>query len=206
MIKERLAAGGAVAAAFVSCLCCLGPLLAVGLGLGAYGVAVEPLRPYLLAASFLALGFGFRRAYRRSSIACGADGSCASQPGSRTTRVVLWCAALMALVIGVVPYAAASLGAARSEAAASSLSTATSESQAIVFAEAMVEIKGMTCTGCETTVRLALERIPGVVSAEVNFERAEAVVDYDPARVSPAEVAHELSRATGYEAAPKEER
>ena len=102
--------------------------------------------------------------------------------------------------MGVVPYATDSLGVARSEATASSLPTATSESQAIV------EIKGMTCAGCETTVRFALERIPGVGSAEVNVERAEAVVDYDPARVSPAEVAHELSRATGYEAAPKEER
>ena len=55
MIRERLAAGGAVAAAFASCLCCVGPLAAAGLGIGAYAGAVEPLRPYLLAASAVAL-------------------------------------------------------------------------------------------------------------------------------------------------------
>ena len=55
MIKERIAAGGAVASAFACSLCCIGPLLAVGLGLGAVGAAsgIEPLRPYLLAAAVL---------------------------------------------------------------------------------------------------------------------------------------------------------
>jgi copper chaperone CopZ len=48
--------------------------------------------------------------------------------------------------------------------------------------------------------------MPGVGSASVSFEHGEAVVDYDPARVTPTEIAFELTRQTGYEAAPKEER
>jgi len=195
VIRERLAAGGAVAAAFASCLCCLGPLVAVGLGFGAVGAVVEPLRPYLLAAAVVALGFGFRRVYRRSSEACGADGTCVSQRGSRMTRMVLWIAAIAVLVMGLTPYAASPLGTALSEA------KTTNEP-----AKATLEVKGMTCAGCETTVRLALERTPGVGSASVSYERGEAVVDYDPARVSPIEIARELTRETGYETAPKEER
>jgi mercuric ion transport protein len=195
VIRERLAAGGAVAATFVSCLCCLGPLVAVGLGLGAFGVAVEPLRPYLLAASVVALGFGFRRVYRRPSGACGADGTCVSQRGNRTTRAGLWIAALAVLVMGVAPYAAGPLVAALSEAKSTN-----------ALATATLEVKGMTCAGCETTVRLALERTPGVGSASVTFARGEAVVDYDPARVAPTEIAEELTRETGYETAPKEDR
>jgi len=38
----------------------------------------------------------------------------------------------------------------------------------------------MTCAGCETTIKLALEKTAGVQSAEVSYERGEAVVQYDP--------------------------
>lgn len=206
MIRERIAAGGAVAAAFVSCLCCLGPLVAIGLGVGAVGAVVEPMRPYLLAASVVALGFGFLQSYRRASVTCASDGTCISERTSRTSRTVLWIAALTVLVLGLAPYAAGPLGAAFSEANATNVRDATRESDAIALRRATLEVKGMTCASCETTVRLALERTPGVGSASVSFEHGEAVVDYDPARVTPTEIAFELTRQTGYEAAPKEER
>jgi mercuric ion transport protein len=194
VIRERLAAGGAVAAAFVSCLCWVGPVVAVGLGFGAVGATVELLRPYLVAASVVALGFGFREIYRRSSETFGAGGTYASQRWSRATRTVLWIAALAVLATSIAPYAAGPLALAFSEA------TTTAP------AKTTLEVKGMTCAGCETTVVHALERTSGVTSASVSFERGEAVVDYDPARVTPAEVSRELTRQTGYEAAPKEQR
>jgi mercuric ion transport protein len=205
MIRERLAAGGAVAAAFASCLCCVGPLAAVGLGIGAYAGAVEPLRPYLVAASAVALGFGFRQAYFRPSGACAEDGTCRPRRASFMTRAVLWIAALAVVVLGAAPYAAGPLGAALHDAKPANSGGDTAE-RAAAFAKATLDVKGMTCAGCEMTVRLALERTPGVGSASVSFERGEAVVDYDPARVTPDEVARELARATGAEAAPKEER
>ena len=67
-------------------------------------------------------------------------------------------------------------------------------------------IRERIVAGCETTVRLALERTPGVGSASISFERDEAVVDYDPAQVTPTEIARELTRQTGLEATPKEDR
>src|SRR5216684_250220 len=47
--------------AVVSSLCCAGPLVAVAIGLSGAGLAAtfEPLRPYLVAGTVLALGFGF---------------------------------------------------------------------------------------------------------------------------------------------------
>lgn len=205
MIRERLAAGGAVAAAFASCLCCVGPLAAVGLGIGASAGAVEPLRPYLLAASAVALGFGFRQAYFRPNGACTEDGTCRPRGASSMTRAVLWIAALAVVALGAAPYVAGPLGAAVREAKTANSGGDTAERAAAV-AKATLDVKGMTCAGCETTVRLALERTPGVSSAVVSFERGEAAVDYDPARVTADEVARELTRATGYAAAPKEER
>ncbi len=59
--KTALAATGGVVAAVVSTLCCAGPLVAVALGLSGAGLAAtfEPLRPYFVAGTVLALGFGF---------------------------------------------------------------------------------------------------------------------------------------------------
>jgi mercuric ion transport protein len=204
VIRERLAAGGAVAAALASSLCCLGPLVAVGLGLGAFGAAVEPLRPYLLVASAVALGFGFRQVYLRQRRACAVDGACRSDRASRTTLIVLFIAALATLALGAAPYAAGPLVAAFSEAKAASDQGAAAEASGVVTAKARLEVKGMTCVGCETTVRLALERTPGAVSASVRYARNEALVEYDPARTNPAALAEAIRRETGYEATPKE--
>jgi copper chaperone CopZ len=55
------------------------------------------------------------------------------------------------------------------------------EAPQTVFASETFKVSGMTCAGCETTIKLALEQTPGVRSAEVSYERGEAVVVYDPA-------------------------
>lgn len=48
-----------------------------------------------------------------------------------------------------------------------------------------LEVKNMTCAACPITVRKALERLPGVKSAKVDYASATAVVEYDPARIAP---------------------
>lgn len=49
-------------------------------------------------------------------------------------------------------------------------------------------IKGMTCGGCVLGVRTVLTRLPGVSSADVSYEKGRAVVTYDPARVTVAQM------------------
>lgn len=48
-----------------------------------------------------------------------------------------------------------------------------------------LEVKNMTCAACPITVRKALERVPGVKSAKVDFASRTATVEYDPVRVAP---------------------
>ena len=43
----------------------------------------------------------------------------------------------------------------------------------------VIKIKGMTCGGCRMSAENALKRVPGVSSAEVSLERAEASVEFD---------------------------
>jgi copper chaperone CopZ len=49
-----------------------------------------------------------------------------------------------------------------------------------------VAISGMDCKGCETGISGELMRTPGVIAATVSYERQEAVVDYDSAKITPA--------------------
>jgi len=53
------------------------------------------------------------------------------------------------------------------------------ESPQSVTARETFKVSGMTCAGCETTIKLALEQTPGVRTAEVSYDRGEAVVEYD---------------------------
>lgn len=56
-----------------------------------------------------------------------------------------------------------------------------------------LEVKNMTCAVCPITVKKALERVPGVTDAKVNFDKKTASVSFDPDKASPAE----LTKATG---------
>jgi copper chaperone CopZ len=57
----------------------------------------------------------------------------------------------------------------------------------------------MTCAGCETTIKLALEKTVGVRVSEVSYDRGEAVVEYDPKLTTPEKL-REAIGATGYPA------
>jgi mercuric ion binding protein len=43
----------------------------------------------------------------------------------------------------------------------------------------------MDCAVCPLSVRKALEKVPGVKSAKVDYARRNAVVAFDPAKTSP---------------------
>lgn len=66
-----------------------------------------------------------------------------------------------------------------------------------------LDVQGMYCASCESTVASLLRRTPGVVGAAVSVARAEAVVVYDPRRTSPAQLIGVIERL-GYTAAPRQ--
>ena len=50
---------------------------------------------------------------------------------------------------------------------------------------ATLDVSNMDCAVCPITVRKALEKVPGVESAKVDFKARTAVVAFDPARTTP---------------------
>lgn len=64
---------------------------------------------------------------------------------------------------------------------------------------AVFHVEGLSCEGCESGVKAALERIEGVEQAEVSHKKSQTSVTYDPAKVSPRELEAAIE-AVGYQA------
>jgi copper chaperone CopZ len=62
-------------------------------------------------------------------------------------------------------------------------------------------LSGMTCQACAALIQDELRDTPGVVRAEVSFERRRAEVEFEAERVAVAELLRRVSKL-GYQAAP----
>lgn len=104
--RTVLAATGGVAAAVGSALCCVGPLLAVALGVSGAGLAAtfEPLRPYFVAGTVLALRSGFVVLRREEKRACEPGTLCASPLARRRMKWALWIATIIAVPLLTFPW------------------------------------------------------------------------------------------------------
>lgn len=104
--KTVLATTGGVAAAVASALCCAGPLVAVALGLSGAGLAAtfEPLRPYFVGGTILALGFGFVVLRREERKACEPGTLCASPIARRRMKWAVWIATAVAVPLVTFPW------------------------------------------------------------------------------------------------------
>src|SRR5215212_10123720 len=99
--KKRSVLSGAVVAAFLASLCCVGPLLFVLLGIGTFGAAAyfEPARPFLMGGAVLLLAVAFYWIYiRHREETCAPGEACATNPVSCASRIGLWGASLAVLI------------------------------------------------------------------------------------------------------------
>lgn len=95
-----------MAASLASVLCCAGPLIAVALGVSGAGLAstFEPLRPYFLGATVLALAVGHWSLRKEDRDACEPGKPCADPRTRRTMRWSVWLATALAAVFATFPY------------------------------------------------------------------------------------------------------
>lgn len=69
--------------------------------------------------------------------------------------------------------------------------------------QVVIPVKGMTCAGCSAAVRVAVKRLDGVVSVEVDHEKASATVVRNPEKVTVEQIVEAINR-TGFKASPPE--
>lgn len=59
---------------------------------------------------------------------------------------------------------------------------------------ATLAVEGMHCASCPVAVRTALRKLDGVLDATVSAADKRAVVQYDPAKVTPEKMAEAITR------------
>ena len=97
------AAAGSIVAAIAASACCIGPVVFVTLGAGAFGASLASLeryRPISLAITAALLGVAFYSAYRPMD-AC--DAGC-SPISRRRARITLWLATVIVVALVSFPY------------------------------------------------------------------------------------------------------
>ncbi len=106
-IKGSLVAG--VVAAIGASVCCVGPLALLTLGIGGAWIAnltaLEPLRPWFIAATLVFLGLAFRRLYLQPQV-CEPGAACAEPIVLKRQRLIFWVVALALLALLSVPWLA----------------------------------------------------------------------------------------------------
>ena len=60
---------------------------------------------------------------------------------------------------------------------------------------AVLDVQNMTCSMCSITIRKALEKVPGVIDAQVDYDHKTATVKYDPDKASPAAFVRATTKA-----------
>jgi len=103
--RGALFAGGV--AAVLASLCCLGPLVLVGVGVSGAWIGnlsvLEPYRPIFIAAALVALFFAWRQIFRPDA-ECKPGEVCAV-PAVRTTyKIIFWLVAALVLIALAFPY------------------------------------------------------------------------------------------------------
>ncbi|MBO0781856.1 MAG: copper ion binding protein, partial [Ktedonobacteraceae bacterium] len=66
---------------------------------------------------------------------------------------------------------------------------------------AVFALEGMSCASCAMRIEKGLNKVPGVMEAQVNFATEQAMVTYDPASTGLDQMVHKVE-AVGYKAIP----
>jgi mercuric ion transport protein len=186
-----LALGG-IAALLVGA-CCVGPLVLVTIGLGgAWLASLTSLEPYshiFAIVALVSLAFAGRRIYRPSA-ECKAGGICAVPIVRRGYKIGFWSVVVLLVVMFGFPYVAPLFFWGLQYMKLLKLFTACCTAAALttpVYAEiktVTLAVSGMTWTGCVISVKRSLMKVGGVTKADINLEKAEAVVTFDDAKTT----------------------
>jgi mercuric ion transport protein len=96
-----------VLAALGSSICCVGPLVLLGLGVGGTWIssltAFEPYRPVFILLTILFLGLVFYRLYFRR-VVCAQETICADLCTLKRQRLAFWIVTILVLALISVPW------------------------------------------------------------------------------------------------------
>ncbi|HKL89492.1 MAG TPA: mercuric transporter MerT family protein [Salinibacter sp.] len=199
--------GAGLGAAVAASACCTIPLALVSLGVGGAWIgSLTALAPYRWIFVTLAVGALGYAGYNEWHLSRQPDCDCETAFSSTTRRSLLGAGALIVLALVVSPWllgVSPSGATQQAQMAVTESQDASGESATPAsFQQVVLKVEGMTCAACPKTVRTSLEGVDGVYSAKATFKPPEAVVRFDPEKLS----VEDLTTATknvGFPSQPK---
>ena len=107
---------------------------------------------------------------------------------------------LKLLIIPILLFVFACQNTSKEQAEETNEPTESKEQPAVAHAaKVQINIKGMTCTGCENAIKKTINEFDGVYTSESDFEKGTAIVKFDSTEVDISKVEQAINEL-GYEA------
>jgi copper chaperone CopZ len=191
MKKENTIIGTGIVTAIAASLCCITPVLALLAGTSGIASAfswIEPFRPYLIGLTIIALGFAwYQKLKPQKKDECGCDAT--GKPKFIQTKMFLGLVTVFAVIMMAFPYY-------------SNIFYSKNDKQGIVVDKSTIQavelkIKGMTCAACEEHVKHEVNKLAGIINAEVSYTKRNAIVTFDSS-ITNTKVIEKAVNTTGY--------
>ncbi len=166
--KSVVTVAGTISAAILASICCIGPLILAGLGIGSVGTfsSLEKYRHLFMLVTFAFIGTSFYLTYRKkkSDVCCDIN----KIKVDRIKKVTLWVITAVAVGLMLFPYLYGHFG------RSGTVAPISDDLQKVV-----IKVEGMTCEACTISINSALSKIQGVRAVSVRLEKGKAVVGFD---------------------------
>jgi mercuric ion transport protein len=180
-------------AALTASLCCIVPLFALIGGAGSaatYFNWIEPYRPYIIGLTIVIFALAWNNILTRKNSQkddCGCETPTKSFMGSKRFLSIV---TLISFLLVTFPYYSSLLY-------ASPNTAQTGAAEKKKLATVKFSIQGMSCEGCTSHIDGGLSGIKGIFSSATSFEKAIAVISYNPDSISTDSISKKI-RKIGY--------
>jgi copper chaperone CopZ len=192
MNSENKWLGAGIATAFIAALCCITPVFAVLAGIG--GIAstfsfLEPFRPWMIGLTILFLGFAW---YRQLKPKKEPNCECEDDSSFFKSKSFLGIVTVVVGLLVTFPYY-------------SHIFIQENSPKVVYVSDAQVEritfnVEGMTCTGCEASVKHAVQNVDGVLEADVSYDTRSATIAFDKTKTNKEALVQAIN-STGFRVA-----
>jgi len=177
-------------AAIAASSCCIPPVIALIAGVGGSASALswmEPFRPYLIGLAVIAIGYAWYTYLKpkKADDCCEVD----AKPKWYQTKGFLIGITLFAVVSIAFPYY-------------SSIFYPDNKKEVVVVSQSDIQtvkfnVQGMTCAGCEETIKHAVNELDGILDVIPSYENENTEVKFDKTKTSKAAIEKAIN-STGY--------
>ncbi len=186
-----------ILSAMLSSICCITPVLALMAGVSGIATTfswLDPARPFFVGITVLVLGFSWYQKLRPKTteeIACECETD--EQPSFWQSKRFLGIITVFAgLMLSFPSYAHIFYSNGGSQ-----THSAFIEQDSIKTNKIVLDVKGMTCAGCEASIEHEVGVLQGVKSVDAIYEEGSATIEYLPSKLEEKTIIEAINK-TGY--------